>query len=267
LQDVSVEITAPAILLAVAPFGEGDAVATLFTETDGLFRGLARGAQSRKHAATWQPGNLLQIRWIARLEDQLGSVAAELVHPAAALVMHDAFALAVLSAACAVAEGALPERQPQPAIFRGLLHVIAHAGAGQGALPDLVQWELGLLRELGYGLDLTACAVTGATGGLAYVSPKSGRAVSAAAAGRWIPRLLPLPAFLTAGAEGDIVDWADGLQLTGHFLARAVFAPRNRPLPAARAMLADRAIQATRRTPSDHEAGSAADPGGSVAAV
>ncbi len=253
------EITAAAILLAVAPFGEGDAVATLFTEADGLFRGLARGAQSRKHAATWQPGNLLQIRWIARLEDQLGSVSAELVHPAAALVMHDAFALAVLSAACAVAEGALPERQPQRTIFRGLLHVIAHAGAGQGALPDLVQWELGLLRELGYGLDLTACAVTGATGGLAYVSPKSGRAVSAAAAGAWAPRLLPLPSFLTTGAEGDIAQWSDGLHLTGHFLAHAVFAPRNRPLPAVRAMLADKAVQAMRRTQGGM--GTAAGPG------
>jgi DNA repair protein RecO (recombination protein O) len=243
-----VEISAAAILLAVAPFGEGDAVATLFTEADGPFRGLARGAQSRKHAATWQPGNLLQIRWIARLEDQLGSVSAELVHPAAALVMHDAFALAVLSAACAVAEGALPERHPQPAIFRGLLHVIAHAGAGRGAVPDLVQWELGLLRELGYGLDLTACALTGATGNLAYVSPRSGRAVSAAAAGAWAPRLLPLPPFLTSASPGDLAEWSDGMRLTGHFLARDVFGARNRPLPAARVMLADK-VEAAQAKP------------------
>lgn len=234
------EIAAAAILLAATPFGEADAVATLLTEADGLFRGLARGAQSRRQAATWQAGNLLQVRWVARLEDQLGSVTAELVHASAALVMHDALSLAMLSAACAVAEGALPERQAQPEIFRGLLHVIAHAGAGQGALADLVRWELGVLRALGYGLDLSQCAVSGAREGLVFVSPKTGRAVSAAAAGVWQKRLLALPSFLVSDEAGDASQWAAGLRLTGHFLARDVFGLRHRPLPAARLALAER---------------------------
>ncbi len=238
------EVVSPAILLALSRFGEGDAVATLFTEADGLFRGLARGAQSRKQAATWQPGNLLQARWIARLEDQLGSVTAELLHPAAAIAMADPYGLAVLSAACAVAEGALPERQPNQAIFRGLLHVIAHTAQGEASLPELIRWEAGLLRELGYGLDVSSCALTGATENLAYVSPRSGRAVSAEAAGIWKERLLPLPPFLLADAPGDTAQWSDGLRLTGHFLARDVFGPRNRPLPSARVMLEEKVRKA-----------------------
>jgi DNA repair protein RecO (recombination protein O) len=232
-----VELTAPAILLATSRFGDGDMVATLFTEADGIFRGLARGAQSRARAATWQPGNLLQVRWVARLEDQLGSVTGELLHAAAALAMGDAYALAVLSSACAVAEAALHERAPQPAIFRGLLHVVAHSTQGEAAVADLVRWEAGLLRELGYGLDLSACALTGATQGLAFVSPRTGRAVTAEAAGLWKEKLLPLPAFLLSDLPGDRAQWADGLHLTGHFLARGVFGARHLPLPSVRRML------------------------------
>lgn len=235
------EIVGPAILLATIRFGEGDVVATLFTEADGVFRGLARGGQSRGHAATWQTGNLLNVRWIARLEEQLGSVMGEMLHPSAALAMADPIALAVLSAACAVTEGALPERQPYATIFRGLLHVIAHCEVeGASALPELVRWEAGLLRELGYGLDLSRCAVTGSTEHLAYVSPKTGRAVSATAAGPWKERLLKLPLFLMCDTDGDMLAWADGLRLTGHFLARDVFGLRHRPLPGARVMLAER---------------------------
>jgi DNA repair protein RecO (recombination protein O) len=222
-------------------FGEGDAVATLFTEADGLFRGLARGAQSRAHAAAWQTGNLLNVRWIARLEDQLGSVMGELLHPAAALAMADPYGLAILSAACATAEGALPERQPYAAIFRGLLHVIAYCEVqGKAALPELVRWEAGLLRELGYGLDLSACAVSGSADNLAYVSPRTGRAVSEEAAGPWAERLLRLPPFLVGESDGDIAEWLDGLRLTGHFLARDVFGMRHRGLPAARVLLMEK---------------------------
>ena len=244
----ALEIVVPAILLATVRFGEGDAVATLFTEGHGLFRGLARGAQSRAHAATWQAGNLLNVRWIARLEDQLGSVMGEVLHPSAALAMADPYGLAVLSAACAVAEGALPERQPYPAIFRGLLHVIAHCEVeGAAALPELIRWEAGLLRELGYGLDLTACAVSGSTENLAYVSPRTGRAVSRAAAAPWEERLLRLPAFLVRETDGDMAEWADGLRLTGHFLARDVFGLRHRPLPAPRVRLAEQVVAGTKQ--------------------
>ena len=125
---------APAIVLDARPYGEGDAIATVMTEEHGAHRGLARGGGARNRTAIWQPGNLVQARWVARLADQLGSFTAELVHPAAALAMDDPLGLAMLSAACAVAEGALPEREPHPRVFEGLLHLIAHLPQGTAML-------------------------------------------------------------------------------------------------------------------------------------
>src|SRR5271165_103468 len=153
--------------------------------------------------------------------------------------MDDPLALAVLSAACAVAEGALPEREPHPAVFDGLLRLIL--GLPEGDAPAaLARWELMLLAELGYGLDLSRCAVSGATDDLAFVSPKSGRAVAAASAGDWRARLLKLPAFLIGEAPAGPAAWRDALALTGHFLERDAFGLRHLPLPAARLLLYDR---------------------------
>ncbi|HKM61025.1 MAG TPA: DNA repair protein RecO, partial [Acidisphaera sp.] len=176
---------APAVVLDLRPYGEGDAVATVMTAEHGAHRGLARGAQSRTRTAVWQVGNLVTARWVARLSEQLGSLTAELVHPAAALAMDDALSLAILSSACAVAEGALPEREGHPRVFDALVGMIARLQPGEAALTEYVRWELLLLADLGYGLDLSSCAVTGATDPLAYVSPRTGRAVSEAAAGVW----------------------------------------------------------------------------------
>ena len=117
---------APAIVLDARPYGEGDAIATVITGEHGAHRGLARGGAARTGTAIWQPGNLVQVRWVARLSEQLGSFSAELVHPAAALAMDDALAMAMLSSVCAVTEGALPEREPHPRVFESLLHLIAH---------------------------------------------------------------------------------------------------------------------------------------------
>jgi DNA repair protein RecO (recombination protein O) len=234
------EWDAPAIVLDARPYGEGDAIATVMTAEHGAHRGLARGGGTRNRTAIWQPGNLVQVRWVARLAEQLGSFSAELVHPAAALAMDDALHLAMLSAMCAVAEGALPEREPHVRVFDGLVHLIAHLSRGAEMLPELIRWETVLLAELGYGLDLTSCAVTGETAGLAFASPKTGRAVTAAAAGIWTSRLLPLPSFLVGGNEAAPADWRDGLRLTGHFLERDAFGHHHRPLPAARQMLYDR---------------------------
>jgi DNA repair protein RecO (recombination protein O) len=182
-------------------------------------------------------GNLVEARWVARLADQLGSFSAELVHPAAALAMQNATSLAALSAACAVAEGGLPEREPYPAIFRGLLHFIVHLKPDT-AVRELILWECGLLAQLGYGLDLSVCAVTGARENLCFVSPKSGRAVSEEGAGLWRARLLPLPPFLVGDAAPPSAEHlAEGLRVTGHFLARDVFGARHRPLPGARVRL------------------------------
>lgn len=234
------EWEAPGIILDVRPHGEGDAVATVMTEAHGAHRGLARGGQSRTKAALWQPGNMVQLRWVGRLPDQLGSFSAEMVHPAASVVMDDALLLGMLTSCCAVAQSALIEREPQPLVFDGLLHLLARLPSGPNMLGDLVRWELSLLAALGYGLDLSSCAVTGETEDLALISPKTGRAVSEAGAGVWRTRLLPLPGFLRDGATGDLVEWRDGLRLTGHFLERDAFGAHHRPLPQPRRALYDR---------------------------
>ena len=234
------EWDAPAIVLDARPYGESDLIAAAMTEDHGMHRGLVRAGAAKNHAATWQPGNFAQIRWTARLQDQLGHFRGEIIHPNAALLMDDPLALAMLASVCATAEGALPEREPHPHVFDVLLRLIARMTLGATAMPDLVRWETVLLAELGFGLDLTACAVTGATEGLAYVSPRTGRAVTEEGAGLFKDRLLKLPAFLVGGDPGEAPDWRDGLRLTGHFLTRDVFGSRHRPLPNARTMLYDR---------------------------
>lgn len=253
------EWEAPAIVLDARPFAEGDAIVTLMTEEHGLHRGLVRGGFARANAALWQPGNFASVRWTARLTEQLGSFRGELIHAGAAQVMDDPLALAMLSAACAVAEGALPEREAHPRVFEGLLRLLARLPEGDTMLTDLVRWETLLLAELGYGMDLTACAVTGQTSGLAYVSPRTGRAVTEAAAGEWTGRLLRLPSFLVGGNVALPEDWRDGLRLTGHFLARDAFGHHHRPLPQARVMLYDRVAALAPESNSDPAAGAPSD--------
>ena len=229
-----------AIVLEVRPHGEADAIAAVMTPTHGVHRGLARGGASRARASLWQPGNIVRARWVGRLAEQLGALSAELVHPAAALAMDDPLALAMLRATCAVAEGALPERVPHPRLFAGLLHLLAHLAEGPALLADLIRWEAALLAELGYGLDLSPPA-EGRNEALAFVSPRTGRAVTESQAGEWAPRLLRLPMLLLHDEAGTPTDWRDGLRLTGHFLARDAFGAQHRPLPAARVALYDRA--------------------------
>jgi DNA repair protein RecO (recombination protein O) len=234
------EWVAPAIILDARPYGEGDAVATVMTEAHGVHRGLARGGTSRGKSGTWQAGNMVQVHWTARLPDQLGSFSGELIHAGAAHAMQDALALAMLTAVCSVGEGALPEREPYPRVFDGLLNLIPRLPLGESVLTELIRWELVLLSDLGYGLDLTACAVTGRTDGLVYVSPKTGCAVTRDGAGGWVAKLLPLPGFLVGEQVADAAGWRDGLRLTGHFLTRDAFGNQHRPLPQARRMLYDR---------------------------
>jgi DNA repair protein RecO (recombination protein O) len=246
------EWDSPAIVLDTRPYGEADAVVTVMTREHGLHRGLARGGATRSQTALWQPGNFVQVRWVARLADQLGAFSGEMVHAGAATVLDDPLGLSMLTAICSVAEGALPERQPHPRVFDALLPLLARLPSGVDMLSELVRWETLLLADLGFGLDLSACAVSGATVGLAYVSPRTGRAVTAAGAGAWTGRLLPLPGFLVGANTAGAADWRDGLRLTGHFLARDAFGHQHRPLPQARAMLYDRvAAWATESEDSD----------------
>ncbi len=236
------EWLAPAIVIETRPLGESGVVVSLLTEDHGRHAGLAKGGSSRGQAGLWLPGNLVEARWIARLPDQLGAISAEMVHPAAALAMDDPLALALLSSACAIAADALPEREPHPRAFHALVSVIAHlAGGAEGVLADYIRWEALVLSELGYGLNLDTCAVTGVREGLTHLSPRTGRAVSAGAAAPFTGRLLPLPAFLRDGeTPGDPAAWDAGLRLTGHFLERDAFGARHRPVPEARHRLADR---------------------------
>ncbi|WP_301589109.1 DNA repair protein RecO [Sabulicella glaciei] len=239
---MTVEWSAPAIVLSARPHGEADLHLALLTEAHGKHPGLARGGQSRRQVALWQAGNLVEARWIARLAEQLGSYTAEPVHAAAAHALDDPLALAVLSSGCAMADAALPEREPHPAVFRGLVEVIrALARGGEAGVAPYVRWEALLLAELGYGLDLAACAATGKREGLRFVSPKSGRAVSEEAGAPYADRLFPLPPFLLDPAvPGDPAQWEQGLAITGHFLSRDAFGQQHRPLPPARERLQDR---------------------------
>jgi DNA repair protein RecO (recombination protein O) len=236
------EWQAPAVVLAARPHGEGGAIVSVLTEAQGRHAGLARGGASRGQAPLWQPGNLVEARWVARLADQLGSLSGELLHPSAALALEDPLALALLSAACAVAEAALPEREPHPRCFAGLMALLTRLPGGAAPLlPDYVAWEAALLADLGYGLDLGRCALSGTAEDLVWVSPRTGRAVSAAAGVPWAGRLLPLPGFLLGqGPPSGPAEWLAGLRLTGHFLGRDVLGHRHAGLPGPRLLLADR---------------------------
>ena len=228
-----------AIVLAARRHGEGGAVASLLTRDHGRHAGLVRGGAGRRLRPVLQPGNLVAVRWRARLAEQLGSFTLEQEAAAPALFLDDGDRLACLASAAAIAERALPERHPYPALFDGFMALIDALAKGAASWPAVyVRWELGVLEAVGFGLDLDACALTGARTGLAYVSPRSGRAVSATAAAAWRERLLPLPAFLTGGERVGADDIRDGLLLAGHFMARHLFAGTD--LPAARERLAAR---------------------------
>jgi DNA repair protein RecO (recombination protein O) len=228
-----------AIILTVRRHGENGAILSLMTERHGRHAGLVRGGQSRRLKGVLQPGNRIAAGWRARLEDHLGTLTVEPVASHAAALMMDPGRLAALSSALALVEAGLPEREAHPHVFESLAALMV-ALEGEGWAETYVRWEVGLLADLGFGLDLSACAATGVTEDLTYVSPKTGRAVSSEAAAPYRDRLLPLPSFLKqrrgAAAPEDL---AQALQLTGHFLAGQVFDLHGKPLPDARTRLAE----------------------------
>lgn len=226
-------------VLAARPHGEGAAVIQLLTREHGRHAGLVHGGASRSKRATVEPGNLVDAVWRARLSEHLGRYTVEPSRHYAAQIMDDPARLAGLSAACAVTEAVIPEREPHPGLFEatGALFDALTGGDAEIWPAVYIQWELGLLRELGFGLDLQVCAATGATTDLAYVSPRTGRAVSRDAGAPYAERMLVLPRFLQPDGRGDgaiAEDFGAGLRLTGHFLARHAFDPLDRPLPPAR---------------------------------
>ncbi len=222
-----------ALILSVRPHGETAAVAELLTARHGRHLGLVHGGRSRRLRPVLQIGNHVDVTWKARLADQLGHMSLELRRGYAAESMADAATLAGLSTLTAMCR-LLPERDPHPGLYEVAMFVLSFLD-DPSVWPALyARWELALLDDLGFGLDLSQCASTGANDALIYVSPRSGRAVSASAGEPYRDRLLPLPAFLRDGnARTGITpqDLRDAFRLTSHFLETRALTPEGRTLP------------------------------------
>ena len=230
-----------AILLSARRHGEGALVLQVFTPYHGRHGGLVRGGASRKNRPTYQPGNHLAITWRARLVDQLGSVTAELITPNAALVMDRPVRLAALMSACALVEKALPDRDPHPDLYNLLRQLIDTLTTSSVWATDYVRFELAMLTDLGFGLDLSPDADLVSDADLVYVSPRTGRAVTREKAKGYEDRVLPLPGFLVGRYDDDVnAAVRDGLRLAGHFLELHLFAALDRPVPEARQALVDK---------------------------
>ena len=233
------------ILLSARGHGESAVIIEVFTPGHGRHAGIVRGGASRRLAPVLQPGAQLDLAWRARLEAHLGSFTPELIRSRAAAAMGDRLSLAGLNAVTALLVFALPERAAHPQLYartEALLDLL-----GQAELWPLayLHWELALLEEMGFGLDLSTCAVLGAQANdLSYVSPRTGRAVSAQGAGAWADRLLPLPPCLMGHGPAPDAEIAQGLEVTGYFL-NTHLAPElgDKPLPAARARFVERFAQ------------------------
>lgn len=228
-----------AVLLAARRHGEGDAIVELLTAERGRHAGVVKGGGGRRLGPVLQPGAQLVVEWRARLETHIGTARVEPAQARAGALMGDARALAALSSAAALLVAFLPEREAQPALYPAT--VALFDALGEPGWPEAyARWELLLLSELGFGLDLSACAATGATQELVWVSPNSGRAVSRAAGEPYADRLLPLPGFLRGVGVADDAAVGAALRLTGRFLARAAAAFGLDAPPPARARLAER---------------------------
>jgi DNA repair protein RecO (recombination protein O) len=224
------------ILLSSRRHGESAAIIEVFTRAHGRHAGVVRGGASRKIAPILQPGAQLDVTWRARLEDHIGSYTVEPIRSRAG-AMSDRQALAGLNAVTALLLFALPDREAHPALYARSEALLDLLGDQEIWPLAYLQWELALLEETGFGLDLSTCAVLGhGANDLSYVSPRSGRAVSRAGAGEWADRLLPLPPCLLGHGPAPDADIAEGFRTTGHFL-QGHLAPAlgHKPLPEARA--------------------------------
>ncbi|HEY1707938.1 MAG TPA: DNA repair protein RecO [Rhizomicrobium sp.] len=230
-----------AIVLSVRKHGETGAILEALTRDHGRHLGLVRGGVSRRVKPALQPGNTVQVHWRARLEEHLGSFTVEPIRMRAGEILDDHAALTGLNAFASVASAAMPERESHRPVFEvGEILLDAVAGEDFAHWASLyVRWEAGLLDALGFGLDLSKCAVTGSVDDLVYVSPRSGRAVSRNAGALYKERLFALPGLLLGSQNADPspADIVAGLRLTGHFLTERVLGPHNRELPPARVRL------------------------------
>ena len=227
------------IILSVRPHGENGGVVSLLTQAHGRTAGYVYGATSARTRGVLEIGNVVSASWQAKNHEQLGTYTLELDKSHAADVIGESIKLTALQSACALADRTLPEHEKHPGVFEGMLAFMSAFASDLWAV-SYIYWEIGLLRELGFGLDLTKCVKTGLGTDLRYVSPKSGCAVSAEAGDEYKDRLLALPPFLRGEARFDPVDILDGLKLTGHFLLHRVFAQANANLPEPRLRLEEK---------------------------
>lgn len=216
------EWTGEALLIGVRRHGESSVIAEAMVAGRGRHLGLVRGGRTRRLAAVLQPGNTIQLTWRARLEDQLGMFTVELLQARAAALIDDRTRLYLSQLVCDHLR-LLPERDPHDRLLGMALRLIDSPPDGAA----LARFELAVLEDLGFGLDLSSCAATGSTVDLTHVSPKTGRAVSRVAAQLYLDRLLPLPSFLTTRGNASPHDIDDALRLTGYFLDSQVWGPRD----------------------------------------
>lgn len=235
------------IILGIRRHGETSAILEAMTRSHGRHLGLVRGGRSRRMQPLLQPGNRVDLLWRARLDEHLGLFQVEALELNAARLFDSAVAVFGLQTMAAHLR-LLPERDPHAPLYETLGVILSHLDDASAAAELVARFELIVLEALGFGLDLSCCALTGAAADLAYVSPKSGRAVSRAAGAPWRDRLLPLPAFLLRGAglRGDLPAVEEAFRLSGHFLERHVYEPRGLAAPEARAAF----LTALRRHPA-----------------
>jgi DNA repair protein RecO (recombination protein O) len=223
------EWTGEALLIGVRRHGETSLIAEAMVAGRGRCLGLVRGGRSSKLSATLQPGNTVQLTWRARLDDHLGTFTVEVLQARAAALIADRKRLYLSQLVCEHLH-LLPERDPHDRLLGMALSLLDNDPDG----ATLARFELGLLDELGFGLDLESCASTGVTEDLTHVSPKSGRAVSRAAAAPYLDRLLPLPSFLAARGNAGPDDLRAAFRLTGHFLDMHIWSVREMEPPPTR---------------------------------
>ncbi|WP_299937352.1 DNA repair protein RecO [uncultured Pelagimonas sp.] len=229
------------ILLSTRKHGETSLILDAFTPNHGRHAGVLRGGVSRKHTPHLQPGGQLDLSWRARLEDQLGIYTVEPLRSRAAVAMADRLALAGLNAVVALLGFCLPDRAPYPTLYKQTEDLLDLLGQTDIWPLAYLRWEMTLLEQMGFGLDLNACAVTGANDHLAFISPRTGRAVTASGAGEWVDKLLPLPPVMLGDSPRDELEILTALKTTGHFIENHLATSLgNKPLPTARAAFVDR---------------------------
>lgn len=229
------------IVLGRRRHGETSAIVSLFTREHGRHLGRVRGAVGKRAAGIYESGNIVTAAWRGRLAEHLGTLTCELADAIAARVMEDPLRLGALLSACALIETTMAEREPHITLYETTL-ALFQSLEGRDWAANYVRWEMHALAELGFGLDLSHCAATGQSKDLAYVSPRSGRAVSRDAGVAYADRLFILPPFLI-GERSDAPDAQSvlaGLEITGHFLERNVLAANDRAMPVARTQFVDR---------------------------